>query len=217
MPPVTRSIVWKGSPNFGYPRGTHGQLGRHTWGKVYHISGGGTLNGMGSWFNNPAASASAHFGIDGRIIHQYVKLSNAAWHAGGVASPDLSNSIIRKLTRDNLNPNRYLVGIEVVASPGDVLSKSTWDSLIWLSDYIDQELGLGDQPDVHLGHNQINSVSRARDPVSVYDPRKVWREHHMAELTQAQKEAIIKGMLLGGLVDIEAITTRFDLRDTLLF
>jgi N-acetylmuramoyl-L-alanine amidase len=43
----------------------------------------GTLSGCDSWFNNPAAQVSAHYGVglDG-AVHQYVDLPLAAWANG---------------------------------------------------------------------------------------------------------------------------------------
>lgn len=48
---------------------------------VLHIMQG-TLAGTDSWFRNPAASASAHFGVgkDG-TVYQWVDTANKAWHA----------------------------------------------------------------------------------------------------------------------------------------
>ena len=48
---------------------------------IIHIMQG-TLAGTDSWFRNPAAEVSAHFGVgkDGTVI-QWVDTSDTAWHA----------------------------------------------------------------------------------------------------------------------------------------
>lgn len=53
---------------------------------VLHIMQG-TLNGTDSWFRNPAAQVSAHFGTgrDGRL-YQWVDTANMAWHAADANS-----------------------------------------------------------------------------------------------------------------------------------
>jgi N-acetyl-anhydromuramyl-L-alanine amidase AmpD len=42
----------------------------------------GTLESADATFNNPTRKASAHYGIGDDEIHQYVKESDTAWHAG---------------------------------------------------------------------------------------------------------------------------------------
>src|SRR5205814_10677286 len=51
---------------------------------VIHIMDG-TLTGTDSWFNNPQAQVSAHYGIGrGGEVHQYVDEKDTAFHAGTV-------------------------------------------------------------------------------------------------------------------------------------
>lgn len=72
---------------------------------VLHLMDG-TLTGTDSWFANPAAKASAHYGIgkDG-TIHQYVPDDEIAWHAGRVLRPTA-------VLPEGMNPNWYSIGIE---------------------------------------------------------------------------------------------------------
>lgn len=209
-------FIWKGSPNFGYPTGTHGQLGRHRWGKVLHITGPGTLAGMDSWFGNPNSGASAHIGLNGREDpHQYVDFGDAAWHAGLLNRPDTSNPVVQRFVTEGLNPNLYELGIEVVAEPGDDLAREAWDQLVAVNAELDRRFPeLADTPEAHLGHHQLDSVNRSRDPVSVYQPRDVWRRHHMAELTDEQKGQLVQASLLPTAAEIEGFAAAFDLRDT---
>jgi N-acetyl-anhydromuramyl-L-alanine amidase AmpD len=98
--------VWIGSSNFS--------AGRRGWRPeaiVIHVMDG-SLSGTDSWFNNPASAVSAHYGIgkDGEI-HQYVKESDTAYHAGTVVNPTWIR--IRKDARGRyINPNYYTIGIE---------------------------------------------------------------------------------------------------------
>lgn len=93
--------IWKKSPNFW--------SGRKDYKPeliVIHIMDG-TLAGTDSWFANPAAQVSAHYGIGKNgEVHHYVKEEDAAWHAGRVDTPSA------KLVKANVNPNLYTIGIE---------------------------------------------------------------------------------------------------------
>lgn len=63
----------------------------------------GTLDGSDSWFRNPAAQVSAHFGTgrDGRL-YQWVDTRDTAWHAA--------------------NANGFSIGIENEGNSGDSLT-----------------------------------------------------------------------------------------------
>jgi hypothetical protein len=65
----------------------------------------GTLTGTDSWFHNPQAQASAHFGVgnDGTVF-QWVDTSDTAWHCG--------------------NGNGYTIGIEHEGWSGEKLSNA---------------------------------------------------------------------------------------------
>ncbi len=73
---------------------------------VIHIMEG-SLGGTDSWFNDPKASVSAHYGIGKNgAIHQYVLETDTAFHAGRRSTPTWS------LIKDDVNPNLYTIGIE---------------------------------------------------------------------------------------------------------
>mgnify|MGYP001602470590 FL=1 len=103
------NIIQKKSPNFWT-----GRKGYRPEGVVIHIMDG-TLVGTDSWFANPAALVSSHYGI-GRTgeVHQYVKEEDTAWHAGRVDAP------VWKLVKPNINPNLYTIGIEHEGKSDDV-------------------------------------------------------------------------------------------------
>lgn len=82
---------------------------------VIHVIVGSLLS-ADRWFNNPASSVSAHYGVgrDGRI-HQYVAETDTAFHAGIVVN---STSALVK-DRPRVNPNYYSIGIEHEGQPKD--------------------------------------------------------------------------------------------------
>ena len=54
---------------------------------MLHIAEG-TMEGMHSWFNNPSAQVSAHYGIGKNgEVWQFVKDGDTAWHSGGLQKP----------------------------------------------------------------------------------------------------------------------------------
>ncbi len=99
-------IKWIESPNFSVGRG-----GLKPEAIVIHIMEG-TLAGTDAWFQNiPSPSnVSAHYGIgkDGEI-HQYVKETDGAWHAGRKSS-NAPFHLVQE--RPRVNPNKYTIGIE---------------------------------------------------------------------------------------------------------
>jgi N-acetylmuramoyl-L-alanine amidase len=73
---------------------------------VIHIMDG-TLAGTDAWFNDPHAQVSAHYGVgDAGALHQYVKETDTAFHAGVVQDPTWT------LLKPRVNPNFYTVGVE---------------------------------------------------------------------------------------------------------
>ncbi len=76
----------------------------------------GSLASADSWFNDPVASVSAHYGVGrGGAVHQYVKEEDTAFHAGIVVNPTAS----LVLSRPKVNPNFYTIGIEHEGQPDD--------------------------------------------------------------------------------------------------
>lgn len=148
-------------------------------GIVVHVTGPGTCPGMRSWFNNPAANASAHFGVckDGSI-EQYVDLQYGAWHAGVVNKPDTSNGYIMSMVNSGINPNSRTVGIELLLAPGELLNdypemkKSFYALMNWLHEAAD----IPYSRDRIIGHYQIDSVNRSVDPRCCVDLDKTVAE-----------------------------------------
>ena len=73
---------------------------------VIHIMDG-PMSAADSWFNDPRAKVSAHYGVgkDG-TLHQYVKEVDTAFHAGTIVAPTWN------LLKAGVNPNFYTIGIE---------------------------------------------------------------------------------------------------------
>ncbi|TDH59198.1 N-acetylmuramoyl-L-alanine amidase [Dankookia rubra] len=97
-------VTWKGcaASNFraGRPPGFKPEA------IVIHIMDG-TLAGTDSWFNNPAAQVSAHYGVGvAGQVHQYVNETDTAFHAGKVIKPSWQG------LKQGVNPNFYTIGIE---------------------------------------------------------------------------------------------------------
>jgi len=102
---------------------------------VLHIMQG-SLAGTDSWFRNPAAQVSAHFGVgkDGTVI-QWVDTDDTAWHA--------------------MNANPVAIGAEHEGYSGDVLTpaqvEATGRLLAWLHEHHRIPLHATDNPDSGAG------------------------------------------------------------------
>ena len=105
---------WIGSPNFGYPAGTHGRNTLKPKAIVVHVAEG-TLAGCDGWFNDPApggnadAAVSAHFAIGPTgEVHQYVSTEDAAWGNGVLEQ----GFVLPPGGEIRVNPNLYTISIE---------------------------------------------------------------------------------------------------------
>jgi hypothetical protein len=99
------NISWIGSPNY-----TKGRQGASIDKIVCHWMAG-TLSSTDSVFQNTTRQTSAHYGVgqDGQV-HQYVKESDTAWHAG------------------NWDANITSVGIEHEGGPGIPITDSVYQT-----------------------------------------------------------------------------------------
>lgn len=98
---------WIGCDPGNFRRG-RGLANRKPLGIVIHVMDG-TLKGTDSWFNDPQARVSAHYGIGvNGEVHQYVSEDDTAFHAGTVVNPTAP----LVLGLPNVNPNFYTIGIE---------------------------------------------------------------------------------------------------------
>ncbi len=155
-------IVWKPSPNFGYPRGTKGRNSQAIVTFVEHIMDGSLAAGD-SWILNPASQVSYHFGV-GKAgqIHQYVREEDAAWHAGKVAG------CTWPLYKAGVNPNLMTIGIALEGKSGEPLTAAQYDALLWLHGYLLDRHPIAVTPDTIIGHYRIDSINRAYCPGSAF-------------------------------------------------
>lgn len=152
---------------------------------VNHISAG-TMGSMDAWFRNPAAQASSHFGISREgVIHQYVRLENAAWTQGltTAAIPIAPASLVRRM---GVNPNLYCIskeheGYSGNGGNGELTDPQFWAS-VWLDKYIQGEVEriwghhITFGPETVLGHSQIDPVRKPFCPGPEFPWARVYAE-----------------------------------------
>lgn len=105
-----------------------GRSGYKIKGIVIHHAASTSLNSIGTVFSQASRGASAHYGVGGKEIHQYVSEANTAWHCG------------------NWYGNHATVGIETTNSTGAPdwkVSDQTLDTLIKLVADIAKRNNLG--------------------------------------------------------------------------
>jgi len=171
------------SPNFGYPRGTHGQL-TNPLAVVDHIMCG-TLVGCRSWFRNPDSWASATFGI-GRNgdTDQYVSLNDCAWANGAVNKPDP----IAALVYTSQNPNMVTWSIEHEGSPQDIWTEAMYQADLKLKRWLWQRKpGL-----LLLGHCHIDSVTRAGCPGPNWPRDRLLRDLKEEDMDEERIREIVR-------------------------
>ena len=175
---VKPSIRWIGSPNFGFPDGTHGQ--NQPEAIVSHIAQG-TLGGVDAWFNNPSSFASTHFAIGLRgEIHQYVQVEDAAWGNGLMRNPDLSIPWLKFCWDNGINPNLKTISIEHEGFTGDPWPEAMYQSslalTVWLIDTYHLRHFLVTPNHRFIGHSHIDSVSRANDPGPTWPRARLFQD-----------------------------------------
>jgi len=140
------NIIQKKSPNFW-----SGRKGYRPEAIVIHIMDG-TLIGTDSWFANPSAQVSSHYGIGKNgEVHQYVNEQDAAWHAGRVDVPSW------RFIKPGINPNLYTIGIEHEGGPNDIWTDAMKQSSSTLIREICQRWQIPIDRDHIVGHFEIFS------------------------------------------------------------
>ena len=97
----------------------------------------GTLESADATFNNPTRLASAHYGVGDDEIHQWVKESDTAWHAG------------------NLMVNRQSIGIENEGGPDLPISEATYQTSAKLIADICKRYNIPIDREHILGHREV--------------------------------------------------------------
>lgn len=149
--PVPIEPVWIGSPNF-----SNGRASMPVTALVVHTMAG-TLAGCDSWFQNPAAQVSSHYGVglQGQA-HQYVHLRDTAW-ANGILEPG------NTWPGQPYNVNAQTVSIETEdnGSGSTPVTEEMYQSTLALA-----RLALQTYPGIGwlLGHHCISPQSRTNCP-----------------------------------------------------
>jgi len=105
-------IIWKGSPNH-----TPNRQGQQVKKIILHWFGIGTLSSANTRFQNASEQASAHYGISGNTIWQWVKDVDASWAAGNFqANLESINIEHDATTTKNASDATYKTSARLVAS-----------------------------------------------------------------------------------------------------
>jgi hypothetical protein len=130
------SAVWRGDgmPNHG---GSMGSIDRG----VIHVMQG-TLGGTDSWFHDPAAEVSAHFGVgkDG-TVYQWVDTSVVAWAEAAY--------------------NDSSISIEHEGVSGDQLTAAQADADVELVRWLEEKIGLPSDRAHWFGHGELGVLGGA--------------------------------------------------------
>lgn len=111
--------VWIGSPNF-----SNGREGKPIREFIIHWMAG-NMASADSTFQNRSRNTSAHFGVEDNNVHQYVKVTDTAYHAG------------------NWGVNQTSIGIEHSAQPGRDATEATYETSAQLIAKCIRENGAG--------------------------------------------------------------------------
>jgi N-acetylmuramoyl-L-alanine amidase len=184
------SIEKMTSPNFW-----EGRAGKKVIAIVNHITAG-LMPGCLDWLTNPKSKASTHYLITktGRII-QLVDEANTAWHCGTVQKPSWG-------LYDGTNPNRYTIGIEHEALPGQGLTDAQFISSATLHYDLVKRYGLSVDSEHIIGHYRIDSVQRPNDPGAGFPWDKLFNDlkaRLMESITVTVKGQRVQGRLIDGL------------------
>ena len=181
-------IEWAASPNYG-----KGRNGKKIIAIVNHITAG-TFPGCLSWMRNPQAKASAHYLVTRQgKIYQMVRDEDTSWHAGAVNKPSWP-------LYDGSNPNRYTIGIEHEALPGERLTEMQYQATLWLHRRLIEKYGIPADRDHIIGHYQIDSVNRPNDPGPQFPWGKLLADLKEDEVVAGEVKISVDGKTLTGVI-----------------
>jgi N-acetyl-anhydromuramyl-L-alanine amidase AmpD len=159
-------------------------------GIVLHITRDTRKNNAVEYFQKPTSRVSSHYVVepDGEISY-CVNENNQAYHAGIVKRPTAQIIIDNK----SVNPNSYMIGIEVVSFSGD-LPKVQMVALCDLVMDICQRRKIQLNRYSIIGHNEINVADKYFDPVYAFSVNEVINNiMFTSKVAQLEKEiAILK-------------------------
>jgi hypothetical protein len=160
---VSYQLIWRGSPNYWA-----GRKGQSIVAICDHIMQS-SIESADSWFKNSASEVSAHFGVarDGRI-YQWVRTENTAWANGIVNRANTGIGWLADAIRRGLNPNYLTLSIEHEGLSGQAFPETQYQATLWLHRHLVDGYGVTPDRQHIIGHNQIDSVSRANCPGSAF-------------------------------------------------
>lgn len=162
-------IIWRGASDANHFWGRDGKVPIAIVNHIIAGPGVGSIEAADSWFKNPAAEASTHFGVakDGRIW-QWVSVQNAAFANGDVTTYDASIPWLVQAIKNGVNVNYLTVGIEHEGQPGDGLSETQYQASLWLQTKLVREWGIKISRQTIIGHYQIDGEGRKNCPGSKF-------------------------------------------------
>ena len=173
--------TWIGSPNYGYPQGTHGQ--NHPVAIVDHVMAG-TLPGCDEWFSHTPPWSSAHFGIGkGGAIHQYVDTDDGPYANGALNKPSTAGLEIAEFG----NPNVLTVSIEHEGWPGEEWPDAMYQASLRLKRWLVSNVTTGMWR--LLGHCDFDSVDRRNCPGPTWPKARLLADLE-DDMTQAEVDAL---------------------------
>jgi hypothetical protein len=142
------------TPNYGYPKGSHGRNGQKIIAIGLHISGGSWSSNY-NWIMNPKANASYNALVkdDGKIV-SLVPEENAAYSHGKVVNSTWS------LLKPGVNPNLYTLSVARTGSDQRTWTTAQLDSTIKLLKHWCSKYGIKPVRPYIFGHFEIDTVDR---------------------------------------------------------
>jgi N-acetyl-anhydromuramyl-L-alanine amidase AmpD len=178
VPVEPPDIKWKGEvPNF-----TQGRAGHTPVAICDHIMAG-TLASTDGWFHNADSGVSAHFGIGRKgEIYQWVSVDDMAWANGLgyesdgrpfvlgsngshiIEKPDLSNTWMKQVITNRINPNYLTISIEHDGQTGEAFTEDEYKATLHLHRFLIQRYNIPPLREHFIGHFQVGAVNRAFCP-----------------------------------------------------
>lgn len=142
------------TPNYGYPKGSHGRNGQKIIAIGLHISGGSWRSNY-NWIMNPKANASYNAIVkdDGRIV-SLVPEENAAYAHGKITKSTWP------LLKPGINPNLYTLSLARTGTDQRSWTTAQLDSTISVLKKWCEKYGIRPVRPYIFGHFEIDSVGR---------------------------------------------------------
>lgn len=168
------NLLQSPSPNFS-SRG-----GYTIKGIVIHCTDGNYPGDL-EWLTSSVSEVSSHYLIaPNGDIHQLVDDKNAAWHSGKIFKP--TASILK--TYDGVNPNSYLLGIEVSVKASDCILLEQSMALLELLKHLTTTHSIPLDREHVIGHKEIRSNKTCPGTINVDDIVHFLRTNIVAEDTE---------------------------------